>query len=135
MDLRIAFKSRSAKDFFNLFFSNILQKIFGLIREPIIAYFFGSSILYAHYLLLRTGSDFFAQFTAGNALKANLLPKFTKIYNEYKLVSLKKVFSFSKSIMVLLFLISQAIQTIIIFSLESEYDLLFQGRLLLISGV
>ena len=74
---------QSVKDFSSLFFSNIIQKIFGLIREPIIAYFFGSSLIYANYLLLKTGADFFSQFTVGNALRANLLPKLTKIYDKY----------------------------------------------------
>jgi len=94
MNLKKSLISRSGKDFFNLFFSNILQKIFGLVREPVIAYFFGSSLLYANYVLLRTAADFLSQFTVGNALKANLLPKFTRIYNAHKFVSLRKVFSF-----------------------------------------
>ena len=113
MNLRKAFKSNSVKDFSSLFFSNILQKIFGLVREPIIAFFFGSSLLYANYLLLRTIADFFSQFTVGNALKANLLPKFTKVFEKYNKVSFKKVLSFSKRTMVILFLLSQIIQFLI----------------------
>ena len=115
MKIRKAIKSDSVKDFSNLFFSNVLQKVFGLIREPVIAFFFGSSFLYANYLLLRTGADFFSQFTVGNALKVNLLPKFTKIYETYKQVSLKSVFTFTNRTMILLFMISQFIQSSIIF--------------------
>ena len=122
MKIRKAIKSDSAKDFSSLFFSNILQKFFGLVREPIIAFFFGSSLLYANYLLLRTGADLFSQFTVGNALKANLLPKFTKIYERYKKVSLKRVFAFTNRTMILLFVISQFIQSSIIFYIYKYTD-------------
>ena len=79
MKIRKVIKSDSVKDFSSLFFSNVLQKVFGLIREIIVASVFGSTLIYANYLLLRTVADFFSQFTVGNALKANLLPKFTKV--------------------------------------------------------
>ncbi|MBT6808530.1 MAG: hypothetical protein HOA52_03460 [Flavobacteriales bacterium] len=132
MNLRKAFRSDSAKNFSFLFFSNILQKFFGLVREPVVAFFFGSSLFYANYLLLRTVADFFSQFTFGNALKANLLPKFTKIVNTYKEVSLNKVLSFSKRTMVFLFVLSQIVQFLIIIYLETDYtkELLFVSVLL-----
>ena len=123
MKIRKAIKSDSVKDFSSLFFSNILQKFFGLIREIIIASVFGSALIYANYLLLRTVADFFSQFTVGNALKANLLPKFTKVIEKYNQVSLSKVFYFSKKTMLLLFVLSQIIQFIIIDYLDSEYTL------------
>ena len=126
-------KSKSAKDFSSLFFSNLLQKIFGLVREPVTAYFFGSSLLYANYLLLRTGADLFAQFTAGNALRANLLPKFTKIYSSHQLVSLKEVFSFSNRFMIFLFIVSQFLQGAIIFYIDSNHSLLLFSLSLLLS--
>ena len=107
MKLRKVIGLQYLKDFSSLFFSNILQKIFGVIREPIIAYFFGSSLIFAHYLLLKTAADFFSQFTVGNALRANLLPKFTKIYNKHKNVSLKQVSVFSRKSILYLFLFSQ----------------------------
>ena len=87
--------SKSSIDFGYLFISNLFQKGLGLIRELIIAFFLGSSILYANFLLLRVIADFFSQLTAGNALKANLLPKFTKIYKKFEKVSLVQVFNFS----------------------------------------
>ena len=124
MKFRKALKSDSVKDFLSLFFSNILQKIFGLVREPIVAFFFGSSLLYANYLLLRTIADFFSQFTVGNALKANLLPKFTKVFEKYKDVSFKKILSFSKRTMILLFILSQILQFVIIWYLDSDYTVL-----------
>ena len=124
MKFRKALKSNSVKDFSSLFFSNILQKVFGLVREPIVAFFFGSSLLYANYLLLRTIADFFSQFTVGNALKANLLPKFTKVYEKYKDVSFGIVLSFSKRTMLLLFVLSQIVQFAIIWYLDSDYTLL-----------
>jgi len=122
MKIRKAIKSDSAKDFSSLFFSNVLQKVFGLVREPIIAFFFGSSLLYVNYLLLRTGADFFSQFTAGNALKANLLPKFAKIHDNYQKISLKRVFLFLNRTMILLFVISQFIQCSIIFFIYQYTD-------------
>ena len=124
MKFRKALKSDSVKDFLNLFFSNILQKIFGLVREPVVAFFFGSSLLYANYLLLRTIADFFSQFTVGNALKANLLPKFTQVFEKYKDVSFKKIKIFSKNTMILLFILSQIVQFIIIWYLDSDYTVL-----------
>ena len=124
MKFRKALKSDSVKDFSSLFFSNILQKIFGLVREPVVAFFFGSSLLYANYLLLRTIADFFSQFTVGNALKANLLPKFTKFYEKHKDVSFKKILFFSKKTMIVLFVLSQILQFVIIWYLDSDYTVL-----------
>ena len=123
MKILKAIKSDSAKDFSNLFFSNVLQKVFGLIREPVIAFFFGASLLYANYLLIRVIADFFSQFTVGNALKANLLPKFTKIFTTHKEISLSKVYSFSIRTMIALFLLSLLVQFIVIWFLESPYSL------------
>jgi len=133
MKIRNLLKSSSLKDFSSLFFSNILQKIFGLIREPVIAFFFGSSLLYANYLLLRTVADFFSQFTVGNALKANLLPKFTKFFKQHKSISLKKVFSFSKRTMLFLFVLSQLFQFSIILYLDTEHTLLLSLLSILLS--
>jgi len=124
MNLRKAFRSDSVKNFSFLFFSNILQKFFGLVREPVVAFFFGSSLLYANYLLLRTVADFFSQFTVGNALKANLLPKFTKVFEKTKDISYGKILSFSKRTMLLLFVLSQIVQFIIIWTLNSDYTIL-----------
>ena len=125
MFLKLFFESQSLKDFLNLFFANIFQKFLGLVRELVIAFFLGSSILYANFLLLRVVADFFSQITAGNALKANLLPKFTKLYDQYSDISLNQVFKFSKECSIYLFLISQVIQTFVIFYLNLENDLLF----------
>ena len=121
MNFRKTLKSNSVKDFSSLFFSNILQKVFGLVREPVVAFFFGSNLFYANYLLLRTIADLFSQFTVGNALKANLLPKFTKVFQKYKKVYFNNVLSFSKRTMILLFVLSQIIQFIIIWYLDSDY--------------
>tara|TARA_B110000879_G_scaffold42069_1_gene59367 strand:+ start:5642 stop:6910 length:1269 start_codon:yes stop_codon:yes gene_type:complete len=122
MKIRQAFRSRSLKDFSSLFFANIIQKFFGLFREIITASIFGSSILYANFLLLQSVSGLFSQFTIGNALKANLLPKFTKIFSEHKVVSFRKILSFSKKSMLLLFVVSQIIQFFIILYLDSDYS-------------
>ena len=120
MNLKQSLTSRSAKDFFSLFFSNIFQKFLGLVREPVIAVFFGSGPLFTAYLMLRTGANLFSQFTVGNALKANLLPKFTKVYSSYKLVSLSRVSLFSRKSMLFLFIISQLVQSFIIIYLSSN---------------
>ena len=133
MRLKSLFGSQLLKDFSNLFFANIFQKFLGLIRELVIAFFLGSSILYANFLLLRVVADFFSQITAGNALKANLLPKFTKLYEKHKEVSLREVFKFSQKSSIYLFLISQVIQTAVIFYLKLESDLLFFGVSLVLS--
>ena len=127
MRLNIFLNSQLLKDFSNLFFGNILQKGLGLIRELVIAFFLGSSILYANFLLLRVVADFFSQLTAGNALKANLLPKFTKFYEKSNEISLTEVFRFSQKSSIYLFLISQVVQTVVIFYLNLESNLLFFG--------
>ena len=114
MRLKVFFASQSLKDFSNLFFANIFQKFLGLIGELVIAFFLGSSIIYANFLLLRVVADFFSQITAGNALRANLLPKFTILYEKNKDVSLSEVFRFSKKSSYYLFFISQFIQTVVI---------------------
>ena len=133
MRLKNFFGSQLLKDFSNLFFTNIFQKVLGLIRELVIAFFLGSSILYANFLLLRVVADFFSQVTAGNALKANLLPKFTKFYEKNNVVSLTKVFRFSNKASIYLFLISQFVQTAVIFYLNIESNLLFFGVSLVLS--
>ena len=133
MSIKNFFASQSLKDFLNLFFTNILQKFLGLIRELVIAFFLGSSILYANFLLLRVVADFFSQLTAGNALKANLLPKFTKFYEKHNEVSLNEVFRFSKQSSIYLFFLSQIIQTLVIFHLKLESNLLFFGVSFLLS--
>jgi len=133
MSIKNFFASQSLKDFLNLFFTNILQKFLGLIRELVIAFFLGSSILYANFLLLRVVADFFSQITAGNALKANLLPKFTKFYERHNEVSLNEVFRFSKQSSIYLFFLSQIIQTLVIFHLKLESNLLFFGVSFLLS--
>ena len=133
MRIRIFFTSQLVKDFSNLFFANIFQKVLGLIRELVIAFFLGSSILYANFLLLRVVADFFSQITAGNALKANLLPKFTKLYEKNKDVSLIEVFRFSQKSSYYLFFISQFIQTVVIFYLNLENNILFFVASLILS--
>ena len=125
MFLKSILYSKSTLDFLYMFLSNVLQKLFGLIRELIIAFFFGTSMLYSNFLLLRIIADLFSQFTAGNALKANLLPKLTKIYKEHDNVSLDQVFRFSKSTTIYIFFITQIIHAIVIFLLNVENNLLF----------
>ena len=133
MHLKIFLGSQLLKDFSNLFFANIFQKVLGFIRELVIAFFLGSSILYANFLLLRVVADFFSQVTAGNALRANLLPKFTKFYEKNNEVSLTEVFRFSNKSSIYLFIISQVIQTAVIFYLNLESSLLFFGVSLVLS--
>ena len=110
MSIKSILLLKTTTDFIYMFSSNILKKVFGFLREIILAFFFGSDILYANYLLLKTVSDFFSQLTLGSALQANLLPKFTRIYNFSASVNLMEVYSFSKYFSWKLFLLSQIIQ-------------------------
>ncbi|MDC3230247.1 hypothetical protein OBB01_02905 [Bacteroidota bacterium] len=116
---------KSIKDFSSLFFSNVLQKIFGLIREPVLAFVFGTSNLFANYLMIKTVSDFISQFTVGNSLRANLLPKFTKFYNDNQQVSLKNLNSFVKKINIYIFIFTQILQSLVIFYFDFENKLVF----------
>ena len=104
------FLPQSIFDFTYLFSSNIFKKILGFFRELILAFVFGSSIIYANYILLKTITDFLSQFTFGNALQANLLPKFTSLYEKHKNLNLNRVYKFSKRIGLLIFVISFLVQ-------------------------
>ena len=124
---------RSFIDFTYLFFSNIAIKSFGFFREIILAYFFGTSLLYSFYILLRTAADFMSQFTFGNALQSNLLPKLSKHFNRFGKVSYNQLFHFTKRSFIPIFLVSQIIMFIIIWKLDSQYTIQLIGVSLLLS--
>lgn len=121
MSIKSIFFSKSVLDFIYMFCSNIIKKGFGFVREVILASIFGSSILYANFLLLRTVSDLFSELSQGSALQASLLSKFSKLYSTNDDVSLIKIFKFSQKIMVSLFILSQLIQIPIVFYIASDY--------------
>lgn len=123
MNLQKALTSSSVKDFSSLFFSNLLQKFFGLIREVIIASILSSSLIYAHFLMLQSMTGIFSQFASGNSMSANLLPRFTKLFDQNENISLHQTDKSLKPIMFWLFLITQIIQSIIIIFLDSEYSI------------
>ena len=118
-------KSKSFFDFLYMFFANIIKKGFGFFREIILAFFFGSSMIYANFLLLKTAADLFSQFTQGSALQASLLAKFSALYSKGKEVSLSNVVSFSKEITWKIFFVSQLIQIPLVFFISSNNILLF----------
>lgn len=122
MKIRKAFESSSVKDFFSLFFSNVLQKVFGLLREIVIASVFSSSLIYAHFLMLQSVTGIFSQFTSGNSMRTNLLPRLTKIIDKYGKISLHETDRTLKPIIFWIFIIMQVIQTIVILALDSEYS-------------
>jgi len=128
-------RSNFSLSFFNftyLFISNIFKKILGFFRELILAFIFGSSIIYANYLLLKTITDFLSQFTFGNALQANLLPKFSRLFNEHKDLNLKKVNHFSKKNAFLIFIISFIIQlAVVLYVIKNSYFLFITTSLIL----
>tara|TARA_B110000211_G_scaffold187338_1_gene212812 strand:+ start:2774 stop:4045 length:1272 start_codon:yes stop_codon:yes gene_type:complete len=121
MILKRVFAIKSVVDFICMFFSNIVIKGLGFLREIILAYFFGTSLLYSFYILLRTLADFLSQFTFGNALQSNILPKITKHFQKHDNVSYNKLFAFTKHSFIHIFIVSQIIQLIIIWTLDSEY--------------
>jgi peptidoglycan biosynthesis protein MviN/MurJ (putative lipid II flippase) len=94
---------KSLIDFIYLFLSNIVIKGFGFVREIILAYFFGTSLLYSFYILLRTAADFMSQFTFGNALQSNILPKLSKHFQQHDKVSYNKLFAFTRGSYLLLY--------------------------------
>ena len=120
MSIKSIFSLKSVTDFIYMFLSNIVKKGLGFLREIILAFFFGSSIMYANYLLLKTVTDFFSQLTLGNALQANLMPKFAKLYRREASVDLSNVFDFSKYFSLKLFLVSQIIQIPMIWYINPE---------------
>ena len=131
-------RSNLSLSFFNftyLFTSNIFKKILGFFRELILAFIFGSSIVYANYLFLKTITDFLSQFTFGNALQANLLPKFSRLFNEQKELNLTGVNHFSKKTAFLIFIISLIIQLLVVFFLIKNSYFLFITTSLILSFI
>lgn len=108
-----------------MFCANIIKKGLGFFREIILAFFFGSSIIYANFLLLKTAADLFSQFTQGSALQASLLSNFSSLYSKGKEVSLKNILSFSKKAAWKIFVISQLIQIPLVFYISPENISLF----------
>ena len=130
-----SFLSKSLKDFSFLFSSNILKKILGFFRELVLAFLFGSSLIYASYLILKTITDFFSQFTFGNALQANLIPRFTKLFKDNTLLNLVDVKNFSNKILLLIFLISLIIQFLIISFIIKDYYLILSLIAVILSSI
>jgi putative peptidoglycan lipid II flippase len=112
---------QSIFDFSYLFTSNLFKKLLGFCRELILAYVFGSSLIYASYLILKTLTDFLSQFTFGNALQANLLPKFSELFKKYKTLNLNEVYIYSKKVSIFLFLSSLLLQFFLIFLVVKKY--------------
>ena len=104
-----------------MFCANIIKKGFGFVREIILASIFGSSVLYANFLLLKTVSELFSDLTQGSAMQASLLSKFSKLYSSNDDISLVNIFKFSQKIMLGLFILSQLIQIPIILYINPEY--------------
>ncbi len=113
--------SQSFFDFSILFGSNLINKLLGFIREIILAFFFGSSLIYSSYLMLKTLTDFMSKFTFGNALQANILPKFTREYEKYKILNLNFIYVFSKKVSVFLFSSSLILQLFVVFFLIKNF--------------
>lgn len=112
---------QSIFDFSYLFTSNLFKKFLGFCRELILAYVFGSSLIYASYLILKTLTDFLSQFTFGNALQANLLPKFSELFKKYKTLNLNEIYIYSKKVSIFLFLSSLLLQFLLIFVVVKKY--------------
>lgn len=126
MNFKAIFANKSTLDFLAMFSSNIIKKFIGFAKEVILASVFGSSLLYANFILIRTVSDLFSQLSNGNALQATLLSKFSKLYVNNEQISLNQVRDISKKIMILLFALSQLIQLPIIYYIDnSDYNMLF----------
>ena len=117
--------NKSISDFLVMFSSNILKKGFGFVREVILAASFGSSLIFAQFLLLKIVADLLFQLTQGSALQANIMPRFSRIYERNKDVSLNNIISFSKKGMIQLFIISQIIQFFLILYIQPDNYILF----------
>ncbi len=121
MSIKSILLSKSSLDFGYMFCANIIKKGFGFAREIILASIFGSSVLYANFLLLKTVSELFSDLTQGSAMQASLLSKFSKLYSSNDDISLVNIFKFSQKIMLGLFILSQLIQIPIILYINPEY--------------
>ena len=69
MSIKSILLSKSSLDFGYMFCANIIKKGFGFVREIILASIFGSSVLYANFLLLKTVSELFSDLTQGSAMQ------------------------------------------------------------------
>jgi len=117
--------NKSALDFLVMFSTNLIKKGFGFVREVILAAMFGSSLIFAQFLLLKIVADLLFQLTQGSALQANIMPRFSRLYEKGEEVSLHNIIGFSKKGMIQLFIISQLIQFILILYINPENFLLF----------
>lgn len=66
-----------------IFFTTIGEKFFGLLRELLIAYYFGASVEYAQYLFLSIVIDLMMVAGGENVMQVNLVPRFTRIIKNY----------------------------------------------------
>ena len=74
--------NKSALDFLVMFSTNLIKKGFGFVREVILAAMFGSSLIFAQFLLLKIVADLLFQLTQGSALQANIMPRFSRLYEK-----------------------------------------------------
>ena len=88
--MSLAVRNQNIRSVTVLLASNAADKFFGFFRELVVAYIFGSSILYAGYLYLAVFVDAFMAFTGDSALQANLVPRFAKIFSKNPDISLHK---------------------------------------------
>ena len=63
MNFKAIFANKSTLDFLAMFSSNIIKKFIGFAKEVVLASVFGSSLLYANFILIRTVSDLFSQLS------------------------------------------------------------------------
>lgn len=81
------FKKRDSSAY-GLVFIQLFSKFAGLIRELLVANFFGTSVVFSDYLKLMTYGGIIGLFCSEGGLSANLMRKFTLMH--------KKDYSFSK---------------------------------------
>ncbi len=74
-----------------LFGGSLLEKLFGFIRELLIAFIFGASPAYASYLCLSVFVDAFVIFTGDSALQANIVPRYSILFKKYPNLSINKL--------------------------------------------
>ncbi len=65
-----------------IFSTTIGEKVFGIFRELLIAYFLGASEQYAQYLFLSIVIDILMVLGGENVMQVNLVPRFTRLIKE-----------------------------------------------------
>ncbi len=111
------------KSFMKLFVGNFIGKVIGLLREIIIAYFYGISIPVSTFRVAQSATLIPINFFTSDALNAGFIP----LYNHYKKLSFRKAQSLFWLLVFVFFVLSIFISFILFFYASYGVTLISPG--------